>query len=470
MASADLKALATKIGEKLKELGGDVGREELIRQHGQLLVINKRRFEGILKELLPQLKKSGDTEVEGRRKRALAQIWRDWTAYLSSLEGKIKDIKEGNEVLITAQERKTQLYAAKKKLTLSKLDHVFLITSYRTIKGAKGGQGELGRIITAALSAHKMSKKGLKKAKERLGGAAIDGTYAGGVLGHEEGGRGVASTGMKALKMEAIAAGTTGLSQSDKDKLDSIFTKIKNTITVSIDHSQAFDSNGKFKKTYIPILTWQHSATNQEYADAEKEATRILEKEFEKLETLKGSISLLDGLSQVLFHAASPKKKRKNVKTQGVKKKSVRSKGTGKVKAKYERPIPVTLIKSAGIEQKSVKRIKSSEKERLSPFAIAAMLNKKLPENVRNNMGEPRLVNQTGRFANSVQIQDVNITRQGYTSFGYTYEKDPYQVFEVGTGPAPWATTQRDPRRLIDRSIRDVAAELALGRFYTRRL
>ena len=89
MASADLKALATKIGEKLKELGGDVGREELIRQHGQILVINKRRFEGILKELLPQLKKSGDTEVEGRRKRALAQIWRDWTAYLSSLEGKI---------------------------------------------------------------------------------------------------------------------------------------------------------------------------------------------------------------------------------------------------------------------------------------------------------------------------------------------------------------------------------------------
>ena len=40
----------------------------------------------------------------------------------------------------------------------------------------------------------------------------------------------------------------------------------------------------------------------------------------------------------------------------------------------------------------------------------------------------------------------------------------------MGTGKAPWASPQRDPRRLIDQSIREVAAGLALGRFYTRRL
>ena len=52
----------------------------------------------------------------------------------------------------------------------------------------------------------------------------------------------------------------------------------------------------------------------------------------------------------------------------------------------------------------------------------------------------------------------------------YHYQKDPYQVFEVGKGVEPWSTSQRDPRKLIDKSIREVAAELALGRFYTRRL
>ena len=85
-------------------------------------------------------------------------------------------------------------------------------------------------------------------------------------------------------------------------------------------------------------------------------------------------------------------------------------------------------------------------------------------------MTPPRLENTTGRFASSVKIQDVNMTKQGHPSFGYTYAKDPYQVFEVGEGQTPWANSQRDPRRLIDKSIREVAAELAIGRFYTRRL
>jgi hypothetical protein len=99
-----------------------------------------------------------------------------------------------------------------------------------------------------------------------------------------------------------------------------------------------------------------------------------------------------------------------------------------------------------------------------------AMINKKLPSTVRKNMGPPGFQNQSGRFANSVKVQDVNMTKQGHPSFGYTYAKNPYQVFEVGEGAAPWATPQRDPRKLIDKSIREVAAELAIGRFYTRRL
>jgi len=99
-----------------------------------------------------------------------------------------------------------------------------------------------------------------------------------------------------------------------------------------------------------------------------------------------------------------------------------------------------------------------------------AMINKKLSSTVRKNMGSPGFQNQSGRFANSVKVQDVNMTKQGHPSFGYTYAKNPYQVFEVGEGAAPWATPQRDPRKLIDKSIREVAAELAIGRFYTRRL
>ena len=39
--------------------------------------------------------------------------------------------------------------------------------------------------------------------------------------------------------------------------------------------------------------------------------------------------------------------------------------------------------------------------------------------------------------------------------------------WEVGN--TRWATPERDPRILIDKSIREIAAQFAIGRFYTRR-
>ena len=85
-------------------------------------------------------------------------------------------------------------------------------------------------------------------------------------------------------------------------------------------------------------------------------------------------------------------------------------------------------------------------------------------------MGPPALESRTGRFAKSVKAVDVSKTSQGYPSIGYTYQRNPYQVFEESRGKKPWASPERDPRTLIDRSLREIAVELALGRFYTRRL
>ena len=101
---------------------------------------------------------------------------------------------------------------------------------------------------------------------------------------------------------------------------------------------------------------------------------------------------------------------------------------------------------------------------------LQAILNSKLGNTVKDNMGAPGLVNRTGRFAGSVRITDVSLTPKGYPSIGYTYQKRPYQVFEDGAGKGPWANGKRDPRKLIDRSIREVASEFLIGRFFTRRM
>ena len=83
------------------------------------------------------------------------------------------------------------------------------------------------------------------------------------------------------------------------------------------------------------------------------------------------------------------------------------------------------------------------------------------------NMGAPALTNQTGTFASSVRVNDIIMTPQGFPSVGYTYQKNPYQTFEPGYRQG---TPEYDPRALIDKSIREIASTMALGRLYTRRL
>jgi len=85
---------------------------------------------------------------------------------------------------------------------------------------------------------------------------------------------------------------------------------------------------------------------------------------------------------------------------------------------------------------------------------------------VAKNMGDPALNYQTGRFADSVKITDVSKTPQGFASVGYTYQLYPYQTFEPGFRQGD---AERDPRKLIDRSIREIAAQMVTGRLYTRR-
>lgn len=108
-------------------------------------------------------------------------------------------------------------------------------------------------------------------------------------------------------------------------------------------------------------------------------------------------------------------------------------------------------------------RKKATHEQARSLYSYVTIINKQLPDAVRKNMNSPALENRTGRFANSVKLTDAMITPKGHPSFGYTYQTEPYGVFEKGT-------PERDPRKLIDASIREIAADMALGRFYTRRM
>ena len=120
-----------------------------------------------------------------------------------------------------------------------------------------------------------------------------------------------------------------------------------------------------------------------------------------------------------------------------------------------------------GATRMSRQRQKASESPASSPLKMLTMLNSRLPTVVEQNMEDPALNRRTGRFARSVKAVDITTTNKGFTSVGYTYQKNPYQTFEPGYAQG---SVERDPRRLIDKSIREIAASAAIGRLYTRRL
>ena len=143
-----------------------------------------------------------------------------------------------------------------------------------------------------------------------------------------------------------------------------------------------------------------------------------------------------------------------------------------KNKAKKAKPNMLGLGGSIDVDHKPLikKQGRGKTESGTSLAPLLALLNAKLPETVARNMGPPGLENQTGRFASSVRVTDVSRTAQGFPSVGYDYQRNPYQVFEMGAGRPPWATPDRDPRKVIDASIREIATQLAIGRFYTRRI
>ena len=193
------------------------------------------------------------------------------------------------------------------------------------------------------------------------------------------------------------------------------------------------------------------------------------------LENLEGSDSSKTKIRKRVINRIA-KELRKNpkliVRTENTKENSRATSGKATKVGKAVKGTTLTSIGSTGsLVPKGTTRARSNVKKGIAsqPLAIIQFLNARLPEQVRENMVSPALENRTGRFADSVRVTDIIQTPKGFPSVGYSYQRDPYQRFEIGTGKEPWATTSRDPRRLIDRSIRELAAELAMGRFFTRR-
>jgi hypothetical protein len=187
----------------------------------------------------------------------------------------------------------------------------------------------------------------------------------------------------------------------------------------------------------------------------------------QNIEEMPGSLSIKDNAVEITTYMVMKElSKSKNAKVVGtlIKPKGRKAKSVDKEKKQKNKKLTGSTKKGRALPNRRVKKGAAS-----NPLHLIGLINKELPQTVLKNMGAPGLVNRTGTFARSAEITDIVQTPQGFPSIGYTYDRKPYGVFEDGDGAAPWANGQRDPRKIIDRSIREIAAQFAIGRFYTRR-
>jgi len=174
---------------------------------------------------------------------------------------------------------------------------------------------------------------------------------------------------------------------------------------------------------------------------------------------IKGSPTLEEDITKQFVDFLDPKKKQKKSSS----KTSSKSKGGGR-KIKLKRPKKSRATLSTKVAAGAATR--KTKDSSFSQVKLYAALNMKINSVVAKNMEEPGLQYQTGRFAGGVKITDVSKTPQGFASIGYTYQKYPYQTFEPGFAQG---SVERDPRKLIEGSIREIAAQMVTGRLYTRR-
>ena len=91
-----------------------------------------------------------------------------------------------------------------------------------------------------------------------------------------------------------------------------------------------------------------------------------------------------------------------------------------------------------------------------------------LPQAVAMKMQPPALRYRTGRFANSARVTQVMQGPRGGLQADYTYMRDPYETFEPG---GKMGSRQRDPRRIIGQTIREIVAQAMQNKFIkTRRV
>lgn len=219
------------------------------------------------------------------------------------------------------------------------------------------------------------------------------------------------------------------------------------------------------KKNVVKILNLISNNLISANSDPDYQASTSFVQDYQRIvpgQVLANMIKK-DGTPDMRFKA------NKNLITQSKRKSNKKTKTDAKqnLKGKSKRRI----IKAAAVTAKKAKKSSGImgvgvTGATTSPVALKELIQAQLSERLLDNMKLPALRNRTGRFRRSAQVQNVMVGPRGGTEVQYTYMKDPYSTFEPG---GEMGSTDRDPRRLIGGTIREIAVELTGNKFIRTR-
>ena len=236
---------------------------------------------------------------------------------------------------------------------------------------------------------------------------------------------------------------------------------IKSSSKYLVEIQCAVKNQGSGREQASPIL----DELRKLFALNSKDVTDILTKSpalGQALITTKGSPSFIDLIAKDIVDVIKTGKKNSKEYNQTP---VLIGKKTTPVKKPKDNASKIRTLKNLKSKVKAAKpdsnKIKESP-ETVNLVNLLAILNSQIQDVVSANMGDGSrkdiLNYRTGRFASTVNIDHLTMSRDGLISVFYSYMKNPYATFSAGGNQDRPKT--RDPKLLIGQSIRDIAQQV----------
>jgi hypothetical protein len=253
---------------------------------------------------------------------------------------------------------------------------------------------------------------------------------------------------------KVVLAAEAALQELYSVQVDASYS-FKNTAPEAIQAAQS-----KLGTGYV-VVTLHRQKLNNKFSQQEasiffKLKQRIAQAVASKpYELLSGSNNIVQDISQHLLHVLDKKGKKAPIKHSGNQTKTTPKKSLS------------AISKSTSVS-KQIKLTKVVDTT-LNLTNLQNLINQQLQDVISANMGDGNrrdLLNyRTGRLAGSAKVEYMSESRAGMITAFYSYMKNPYATFSEG-GRRQYPRS-RDPKLLISKSIREIAAQQVGNRLRT---